>query len=267
MTKLFIRFTMRDLSYRTVSLLKMTRHDIFHHYSHLNRLYIVAGLSLNACVTINVPMGSTDTSNHKRIVTQYPVETALLNIYTKARTKTLIKANDDQNTVFEMKVVPKGEAVFDNQKVQSAETTYAIRSNGIVDQQLIYLNYYTLNPTKFYGFTNNLGQYSVATQITDIPKMAATGDSSRIITEHVYSNSKQDVLVDSYTQTWSLSQASADTAWFCINVLANPPLSKYFNNENSECYLINTQGDLLKSKLTEVYLTKDGVNTVVYNSQ
>lgn len=227
-------------------------------------LLIVAGLSLSACTTVmNTEVKS---NNSHQTVTEFPVETALLNIYTKARTDTLIKANDDQNTVFDIKVVPKGAMVFNNQQVKGAETTYTIKSNGVINQQLISVNYYTLNPTKFYGFTNSLGQYSVADQITDIPKMATIGESSKLIIENVYNDSKQDVLVDSYTQTWSLSRANKDTAWFCISVLANP-ISRDPNSENSECYLINAQGDLLKSKITDSYIIEDGIDLVTYNSQ
>ena len=227
-------------------------------------LLIVVGLSLIACTTgMNTGIKS---NNGSQTVTKFPVETALLNIYTKARTDTLIEANDNQNTVFDIKVVPKGATVFNNQQVKGAETTYTIKSNGIIDQQLISVNYYTLNPTKFYGFTNSLGQYSVANQIADIPKMAAIGESSKLIIENVYSDSKKDVLVDSYTQTWSLSRAGKDTAWFCIIALANP-ISRDPNSENSECYLINAQGDLLKSKLTDSYKTEDAIDLAIYNSQ
>lgn len=229
-------------------------------------LLIATGLSLSACTTA-MNTGITSNSNSgSQAVSEFPVETALLNIYTKARTDTLIEANDNQNTVLEIKVVPKGKMTFNNQQLQGAETTYTIKSDGIIDQQLISVNYYTLNPTKFYGFTNSLGQYSVAEQTADMPKMAAIGESSQLITENIYSDSKQDVLVDSYTQTWSLSRASIDTAWFCIIALANP-VSRDPHSENSECYLINAQGDLLKSKLTDTYLSEDGIEKIIYNSQ
>lgn len=227
-------------------------------------LYIAAALTLTACAT---SMNTGITSNNgSQTVTEFPVETALLNIYTKARADTLIPANDNQNTVLEIKVVPKGSMIFNNHQVQSAETTYTIKSDGIIDQQLISVNYYTLNPVKFYGFTDSLGLYSIAEQTADMPKMAAIGASSELITENVYNSSEQDVLVDSYTQSWSLSRASTDTAWFCISTLANP-VTRDPHSENSDCHLINAQGDLLSGKFMDTYLSDSGIKKIIYNSQ
>lgn len=103
---------------------------------------LLASLISSACTTaINTEITS---NNSNQTVTEFPVETALLNIYTKARTDKLIQANDNQNTVLEIKVVPKGKMTFNNQQVQGAETTYTTKSDGTTDQQLISVNYYTL---------------------------------------------------------------------------------------------------------------------------
>ena len=226
-------------------------------------LIAVVALGLSACTTMNNDVITPNKSN--QIVTQYPVETALLNIYTKARTDTLIQANDNQNTVLEIKVVPKGKMTFNNQQAQGAETAYTIKSDGIIDQQLISINYNTLNPAKFYGFTNNLGEYSVANQTSDMPKMATIGDSSEFITESVYSDSSQDKLISKYTQSWSLKRATNDTAWFCINASENLLLNDA-NGTMSECYNINAKGDLLSTKVVDSSPLEDGVKRIIYNS-
>lgn len=227
-------------------------------------LYIAVALTLTACATST----NTEITSHsgRQTMIEFPVETALLNIYTKARTDKLIQANDNQNTVLEIKVVPKGKMTFNNQQVQGAETTYTTKSDGTTDQQLISVNYYTLDPVKFYGFTDNLGLYSVANQAVSMPKMAAVGESSQFITENVYNSSEQDALVDSYTQTWSLSRASIDTAWFCITLLANP-VTRDPHSKSSDCYLINAQGDLLSNKFIDTYLSDNGIEKISYNSQ
>ena len=46
-------------------------------------LLATLGLSLSACVTINAPMGTGDSTS--TMLTDYPIETAMLNIYTKSQ--------------------------------------------------------------------------------------------------------------------------------------------------------------------------------------
>lgn len=215
-------------------------------------LSVVAGLglSLSACVTINgAPMDTTGNTN-QNIVTQYPVETAMLNIYTKARSQTLTATVDNQNIVADITVTPKGTMVFNGKQVQGAEVSTLTKSNKQVIDQSVSTNYYTLNPLMFYGFTSNSGEYSVATQSTAIPKTAKIGDNNQLITENVYSDSSKRSKTGVYNQSWSLMQDSSNTAWLCIDTSANKLLSVDPDGTTSECYKINARGDILSSRLT-----------------
>ena len=212
-------------------------------------LAVVSGLSLSACVTINTPMNGTG-SNSGNVVTQYPVETAFLNIYTKERNQKLVAVVDNRNIVADIKVRPKGAMVFNGKQVQGAEVSTLTTSNNQVIDQSVSTNYYTLNPVMFHGFTSNSGEYSVATQSTVIPKIAEIGDNNLLVTENVYSDSSKRNNTGVYYQSWSLMHESSNTAWLCIDTSANRLLSIDPDGATSECYKINAKGDILSSRLT-----------------
>ena len=212
-------------------------------------LAVVSGLSLSACVTINTPMNGTG-NNNGNVVTQYPVETAFLNIYTKERNQKLVAVVDNRNIVADIKVRPKGAMSFNGKQVQGAEVSTLTTSNNQVIDQSVSVNYYTLNPLMFHGFTSNSGEYSVATQSTVIPKIAEIGDNNLLITENVYSDSSKRNKTGVYNQSWSLSQDSSNTAWLCVDTSANRLLSVDPDGATSECYKINAKGDILASRLT-----------------
>ena len=212
-------------------------------------LAVVSGLSLSACVTINTPMNGTG-SNNDNVVTQYPVETAFLNIYTKERNQKLVAVVDNRNIIADIKVRPKGAMLFNGKQVQGAEVSTLTTSNNQVIDQSVSTNYYTLNPLMFHGFTSNSGEYSVATQSTVIPKIAEIGDNNLLITENVYSDSSKRNNTGVYYQSWSLMHDSSNTAWLCIDTSANRLLSIDPDGATSECYKINAKGDILSSRLT-----------------
>lgn len=223
-------------------------------------LALVAGLGLSACVTINgAPMEDTGST-----VTQYPIETALLNIYTEERTEKLYAVDNDQQLVSEIKVTPKGFMSFEGRQLQAAETSTLTTLNGKVVGNATDINYYTLSPLKFYGFTNNLGQYSVATQTATLPKQAKIGDARELTTETVYTDSSKRQEVSRFNQAWTLSQASSNTAWFCLNTSENRLANGKRKGSSSHCYNIDARGDILDSKLTVNQPNNNGIKTINY---
>ena len=218
-------------------------------------LVIAVGLSLSACASMNNGttvgnVGDNSQSNPNSVVTQYPIETAILNIYTTARSQKLVTVIDNQNVSAEIKVTPKGSMVFNGKQVQGAEMSTLNKSNNQVTAQSVSINYFTLNPLVFYGFTDSSGEYSIATQTTTIPKMAKVGDASPLITENVYSDSSKRKQIGRYNQSWSLTQDSNRSAWFCINTSANTLRNSDPSGTTAECYKINAKGDILDSTLT-----------------
>ena len=230
-------------------------------------LFILAALSLSACTTdvnnnavVNKPL-----QIHKAI-TQYPIETAILNVYTRAYSDQLYTLVDEQLVVIDTKVTPKGAMVFNNKQVQGAEMVAITTVNDQVVDKSVGINYFTLEPLVFHGFTSDIGEYSIATQTKPIPKIASIDDSSTYLTEEVYSDSSKRKKIKTYTQTWSLKRESNSTAWLCIESSENLLLSHDPDGTSTECYKINGQGDILDSNVTINSPDNNDDETILFNS-
>ena len=226
-------------------------------------LCIAAGLGLSACASGGT-MGNTNSNN---IVTQYPVETAMLNIYTKQRSENLVATIGNQTASADIKVTPKGNMVFNNKKVQGTEINTINKVNNQITNQSVAINYFTLDPLVFHGFTDSTGKYSVSNQTTTIPKMATVGDSNNLITENVYTDSRMRQKIGTYKQDWSLTQDSNQTAWFCIETSDNMLAGGKAEGSSKECYKINAKGDILASKVTIAPPAGNGGQTITFNSK
>ena len=230
-------------------------------------LCIAAGLGLSACAS-GMSGGTAGTTNQNNIVTQYPIEAAILNIYTKQRSDKLIATVGNQSISAEIQVTPKGSMRFNNKAVQGAEVNTINKINNQITKQSAAINYFTLSPLVFYGFTDSAGRYSLSNQTTTIPKMAKVGDSNQLITENVYTDSSMRNKIGTYNQKWSLARDTNNTAWFCIETSGNLLLSSDPAGTSSECHKINAKGDLLASKVTLSQPSSDGsARTVTLTSQ
>jgi len=230
-------------------------------------LCILAALSLSACTTdgtnkavVNKPL------QIYKVVTQYPVETAIINVYTRTYSDQLYTLVDEQLVVINTKVTPKGAMVFNNQQVQGAEMVAITTVNDQVVDKSVGVNYFTLEPLVFHGFTSDIGEYSIATQTKPIPKIASIDDSSTYLTEEVYSYSSKRKKIKTYTQTWSLKKESNSTAWLCIESSENLLLSYDPEGSSTECYKINAKGDILDSNVTINSPDNNDDETILFNS-
>lgn len=227
-------------------------------------LCILAVLSLGACATgVN---NSVVMNTPNKVVTQYPIETAMLNVYTRAYSDQLYTLIDEQLIVINTEVTPKGAMVFNNQQVQGAEMVAITTINDQVVDKSVGINYFTLEPLVFHGFTSDVGEYSIATQTKPIPKVASIADSSTYLTEQVYSDSSKRKKIKMYTQTWSLKRESNNTAWLCIESSENLLLSYDPDGTSTECYKINAQGDILDSNVTMNIPENNNDETIIFNS-
>ena len=228
-------------------------------------LLVAVSVGLSACAGgIN---GGTTADNSNNIVTQYPVEAAMLNIYTKAHSQSLVATVGNQTASADIKVTPKGSMVFNNKQVQGAEVNTINKVNNQVTDQSVAINYFTLNPLVFHGFTDSSGKYSLSNQTTTIPKMATVGSSSKLITEDVYADSSMRKKIGTYNQDWSLIRDSNNTAWFCIETSGNLLLNNDPNGSSSECYKINARVDILDSKVTISQPSTNGAKTITFTSK
>lgn len=220
----------------------------------------VAGLS--ACAG----MPSSGQNTGQNIVTQFPVEAAILNIYTKSRSESLTAIVGNQTMTADVRVIPKGNVSFNNRAVKAADVSTINKMNNQITDHSIATNYFTLNPLTFYGFTDNKGQYSIATQTSAIPKMASVGASNMLIKEDVYRDSSMRSKIGTYNQSWSLARDSNNTAWFCINTTDNLLANQPREGTSSECYKINARGDVLASKVTLTPPVGSSNQVITFNS-
>lgn len=228
-------------------------------------LCLLASLALSACTTaINTEITS---NNSSQTVTEFPVETAMNNIYTKTRSEDLSTVMYGLKMAKEFTVMPKGTTVFNNQQVQSAGVVTVSKVEGQVVDKSVGVNYFTLNPLVFHGFTKDSGEYSIAIQSATIPKVASVGDSSTYLTENVYSDSSKSQQVEKFTQAWSLTQATRDTAWLRITSSENLLVGSEPDGTVDQYYRINSKGDLLNSELSFTYSTPDGFEVIAYMSE
>lgn len=225
-------------------------------------LSIAAALSLSACAT-----GGTNIGGSQSTVDQYPVETAISNIYTQSRSESLHTTIGNQTASANIRVTPKGKMIFDDKAVQGAQINTVNKINNQVTDQSVAINYYTLNPLTFHGFTDSKGQYSKAMQANTIPKRASVGDSRTLLTEDVYSDRSMQQKVGQYRQSWSLSKNSTNTAWLCIDTSDNLLADAAPEGTTSECHSINKRGDILASKVIINQPTNAGVKRVVFESK
>lgn len=219
-------------------------------------------LSLSACAG-----GMNGGTTGNTVVTQYPVETAMLNIYTKARSQSLVATVGNQTASADITVTPKGNMVFNNKQVQAAEVNTINKVNNQITDHSVAINYFTVNPLVFHGYTDSSGKYSLATQSTTLPKLATVGSSSRLIAEDVYADRSMRKKIGSYKQGWSLVRDTNNTAWFCVDTSANLLLANDPNGTSSECYKINARGDILDSKVTIKQPTTNGTKAIIFTSR
>ena len=223
-------------------------------------------LSLSACAG-GMNGGTIGNTSQNNIVTQYPIEVTMLNIYTKARSQKLVADIGNQSASADITVTPKGSMIFNNKSVQGAEVNTINKINNQITAQSVAINYFTLNPLVFHGFTDSSGEYSLTNQVTTIPKVANVGNSSQLLTEDVYADSSKRNKTGTYKQDWSLARATNNTAWFCIETSQNLLLANDPDGTSSECYKINARGDILDSKVTINQPTSNGVRTILFTSR
>ena len=223
-------------------------------------------LSLSACAG-GMNGGTIGNTNQNNIITQYPIEATMLNIYTKDRSQKLVADIGNQSASADITITPKGSMIFNNKSVQGAEVNTINKINNQITDQSVAINYFTLNPLVFHGFTDSSGEYSLTTQLTTIPKVANVGNSSQLLTEDVYADSSKRNKTGTYKQDWSLARDTNNTAWFCIETSQNLLLANDPDGTSSECYKINARGDILDSKVTINQPTSNGLRTILFTSR
>ena len=223
-------------------------------------LCILATLSLGACATgIN---NSVLTSLTNKVINQYPVERALINIYSKPSNDTLYIVDDKLQVASQLVTLPLGIVTFNGKPVHASRMTSTIYVDNQNVKTSIEDNYYTFDPLVFHGFSG-AERYSITSQTQDIPKVATLGDSSTFLTENVYTDSSLNKKMGTYLKAWSLSKATNNSAWLCISRSANMLVATDASTP-VDCYIINPHGKILDKRIEYTYPTDKGLRKDVY---
>jgi len=180
----------------------------------------------------------------------FPIATAFQNLITKPQSANL--SGSLQGHVLSLAVTrtPVADAVFEGATRKAVQGVITTRVDGVVFSTSSYTSYYDLNPLRAVGVINTNGLYSVINQSASIPASATVGVQGVGWNETTYTSSSKTSIDSTTITTWSLEADTASTAWLCGNSVVKPTYGS--QSSGSECYKINTSGDILGMKATLV---------------
>ncbi|WP_019672471.1 hypothetical protein [Psychrobacter lutiphocae] len=223
-------------------------------------LLTLAGLSLTACVSSGYPtstpheLANTDSTltNQSIItndpeVTEYPVESVMIHLL-EDYDADLFSNYAGMPIKLELETFKRGTAIFEGKSVLSSEVVTDFNLDGEYVITTNIQNFYSLNPLIFHGDLLEDGTYTVAKQLSKIPKQAKVGDSNTFSQQITYADSNKAQQVSSTVLAWSLNTATDSTAWLCMTAKSQA-ISFDYDYSGSECYEITQAGEILRGKI------------------
>lgn len=199
-------------------------------------------------------------------VTEFPVEAAMMNIFTQPRIERMstVVAGDSKPMHFFTKTTRGKDTLFEGLHLHNATMQQHISSELAAPFEFTTQHYFTLDPFKIYGFTADDGAYIISTDTNMLPKMARPNASSYWSLDETYESSDKKQLLYKIKKYWTLTRIDNKTAWLCINHFEEPLLS---SNEKPfyYCYSIDGQGNLLGYQFGSIYLEGDEIKLTEYN--
>jgi len=178
----------------------------------------------------------------------FPIATAFQNLITKPQSANLNASLKGQALTLAVTSTPAADAVFEGATRKTVQSVQTIRVDGVVRSTSSNTSYYDLSPLRAVGGVYSDGRYSVISQSATIPASATVGMQGVGWNETVYANASKTSTDGTTVTTWSLDADTASTAWFCENSVLKPTYGT--EGTVSLCYKINTNGDILGTKVT-----------------
>ena len=212
---------------------------------------LLAGLVVSG-VALTAQAATTEISAaaHDEVITQFPLEQAMVNIFTQPRIERMSVVWDDETKPTDSLIqITKGEdTFFEGRYLHQVTMQLNLSSELAAPSELTTQHYFTLDPFRIYGLTTDDGAYVVSTEINLLPKTARSGDSGAwYVYEDYYSSDAKKPLYK-MKRHWSLSRIDDKTAWLCVHHAKEEPPSVIQKEYSYYCYSINAQGDLLDYK-------------------
>lgn len=221
---------------------------------------LLAGVFASGVVlTAQAAATSVSTSTHDDIVTEFPLEQAMVNIFTQPRIERMSVVFDDETkpTDFLIQITKGEDTFFEGLYLHQVTMQQNLSSELAAPFELTTQHYFTLDPFRIYGLTADDGAYVVSTEINLLPKTARSGDSGAWDVYGVYHSRDAKRPLYKMKRHWRLSRIDDKTAWLCVHHAKEEPPSVVQKEHSYYCYSINAQGDLLDYKSVLSYF-EDG---------
>ena len=224
-------------------------------------------MSLNTVATASAEPNTGNTLNTDTgFVTEFPVEQAMVNIFTQPRIERMstVVEGESKPMHFFTKITRGKDTLFEDLHLHNATMQQHISSELAAPFEFTTQHYFTLDPFKIYGFTADDGTYIINTDTKMLPKMDRPNASSYWNLDEIYESSDKKQLLYKIKKYWTLKRIDNKTAWLCINHFEELPLS---SNEKPfyYCYSIDGQGNLLGYQFSSTYLENDEVKDIKYS--
>ena len=212
---------------------------------------LLAGVFASGVVlTAQAAATSVSATTHDDIVTEFPLEQAMVNIFTQPRIARMSVVLDDETkpTDFLIKITKGEDTFFEGRYLHQVTMQLNLSSELAAPSELTTQHYFTLDPFRIYGLTADDDAYVVSTEINLLPKTARSGDSGAWYVYEVYHSRDAKKPLYKMKRHWSLSRIDDKTAWLCVHHAKEEPPSVIQKEYFFYCYSINAQGDLLDYK-------------------
>lgn len=194
----------------------------------------------------DTPAGSAATST-----AMFPIETAFQLLINQPQNFNLSATYQGQSFQLSWATNPQANASFEGAVRRARQSVVTLRSGGAVIGTSSEISYYDLTAAKPIGTVASDGSYTLITPLATFPSSATVGMQGVGWTSVTYFDASKAIKTGDGTLNWSLDADTATTAWLCGNSV-NHFTNGSSNVTSSECYKINTSGQILGAKATVV---------------
>lgn len=183
---------------------------------------------------------------------QYPVASVLIKLMEDVDL-TFVSVDPEDAHELRLKTVKTGDTELDGKTAKYAQIQNIYKLGDAPNIYFPQKHYYSSNPLQIYLYLTNEDHEidTIVSKSLSIPKYAKLGTSQNYIPKATYSN-----IFDNIKSSWSLTEATSDTAWFC-DTFEYSDQSAGEDTFMKTCYEINQAGDILDGKINMPSMLED----------
>lgn len=181
----------------------------------------------------------------------FPIETAFQSLINQSHNFNLTATYQGQSFLLSLARNPLANTSFEGAVRRATQSVGTLRSGGAVVNTISQISYFDLTAAKPVGSVSSDGSYSLITALATFPSSTTVGMQGVGWTSVTYSDASKSIKTEDETLNWSLDADTTTTAWLCGNSVTHFTNGSS-NVTSSECYKINTGGQILGAKATVV---------------